>query len=72
MSIWSVKKGPTCQRSGFQQPRFERFNIRCHYCGTIVNLLLRKPEAFTTSKKRKLQGGEERLVSKVGTRAHHF
>ena len=38
----------------------------------IVNLSLRKPQAATTSKKRKLQNGEERLVSKVGTRAHHF
>ena len=38
----------------------------------IVDLSLRKPQAVTTSKKRKLQDGEERLVNKVGTRTHHF
>lgn len=38
----------------------------------VVNLSLRKPQAVSTSKKRKIQNGEERITGKVGTRATHF
>ena len=38
----------------------------------IVNLSPRKPQAVTTSKKRKLQDDEERVVSKGGVTSTAF
>ena len=38
----------------------------------VVNLSLRRPQAVTGSKKRKLDAKEERIVAKVGTRTEHF
>ena len=38
----------------------------------LVNLSLRSPQAIVGSKKRKLDGREERIVANIGIRTQHF